>query len=65
MAQLPLEGIYVIEHSASLAGRLAGLLLADQGATVVVSRQNMGTQPLDAYLDRGKLRNEKATRFTR
>jgi crotonobetainyl-CoA:carnitine CoA-transferase CaiB-like acyl-CoA transferase len=35
---LPLSGISVVEYSTGMAGRLAGLLLADQGATVIVSR---------------------------
>jgi crotonobetainyl-CoA:carnitine CoA-transferase CaiB-like acyl-CoA transferase len=58
----PLSGIRVIERSATLSGRLAGLLLADQGAEVLVERA--GPTPLandqrmaldDAYFDRGKI----------
>jgi crotonobetainyl-CoA:carnitine CoA-transferase CaiB-like acyl-CoA transferase len=37
-----------------MAGRLTGLLLADQGATVIVCRKGGAPAPLDAYLDRGK-----------
>lgn len=55
MASSPLHGITVHEHSAGLAGRLTGLLLSDQGATVVIRRAKGDAQPLDAYLDRGKL----------
>ncbi|MBV8919193.1 CoA transferase [Bradyrhizobium sp.] len=52
----PLHGVRVIERSATLSGRLAGLLLADQGAEVFVER---GTGPTpggldDAFFDRGK-----------
>jgi len=31
---LPLQGVRVLERSGALAGRLTGLLLADQGAAV-------------------------------
>ena len=55
MGAMPLEGIYVVEYSAGLAGRLTGLLLADQGATVVIGRKRHGHEPLDAFLDRGKI----------
>src|SRR5690242_18178036 len=34
----PLRGVRVVERSATLSGRLAGLLLADQGAEVFVER---------------------------
>ncbi len=51
---LPLSGISVVEYSTGMAGRLAGLLLADQGATVIVCREAGQPAPLDAYLDRGK-----------
>ena len=58
---LPLAGIRVIERSHLLSGRLAGLLLADQGAEVFVERA--GPTPVadqrvaldDAYFDRGKI----------
>src|SRR5438105_303345 len=44
----PLQGIRVIERSATLSGRLAGLLLADQGAGVFVER---GASPSPGGLD--------------
>src|SRR5277367_6175203 len=57
----PLAGIRVIERSNLLSGRLAGLLLADQGAEVYVERAGP-TPPADqrvalddAYFDRGKI----------
>ena len=53
----PLRGVRVIERSATLSGRLAGLLLADQGAEVFVERGD-GPTPggLDnAFFDRGKI----------
>ena len=57
----PLAEIRVIERSNLLSGRLAGLLLADQGAEVFVERA--GATPAadqrvaldDAYFDRGKI----------
>ena len=52
----PLRGVRVIERSATLSGRLAGLLLADQGAEVFVERGG-GSTPGgldDAFFDRGK-----------
>ena len=53
--RLPYNGIRVIESSKTLAGRLAGLLFADQGAEVLVARE-AGFKPdeLDEYLDRNK-----------
>src|SRR5947209_4147454 len=53
----PLRGVRVIERSAMLSGRLAGLLLADQGAEVFVER-GTGAAPGgldDAFFDRGKV----------
>lgn len=53
----PLHGVRVIERSRLLSGRLAGLLLADQGAEVFVERAP-GAAPGgldDAYFDRGKI----------
>ncbi|HEY1425177.1 MAG TPA: CoA transferase, partial [Caulobacteraceae bacterium] len=53
----PLQGLHVIERSAVLSGRLAGLLLADQGAQVFVER-GAGPTPGgldDAFFDRGKI----------
>ena len=57
----PLAGIRVIERSNLLSGRLAGLLLADQGAEVFLERT--GPTPAadqrvaldDAFFDRGKI----------
>ena len=54
MSLLPLSGISVVEYGTGLAGRLAGLLLADQGATVFVCREKGEPATLDVYLDRGK-----------
>lgn len=55
-SSLPLRGIRVKETSAMLSGRLAGLLLADQGAEVwTLDRPSLGSEEgLDDYLDRGK-----------
>jgi crotonobetainyl-CoA:carnitine CoA-transferase CaiB-like acyl-CoA transferase len=53
----PLQGVRVIERSALLSGRLAGLLMADQGAEVFVER-GAGVAPGgldDAFFDRGKI----------
>ena len=54
MSLLPLSGLSVVEYSTGMAGRLAGLLLADQGAIVAICREGGMPVPLDAYLDRGK-----------
>jgi hypothetical protein len=52
---LPYSGIRIIELSNTLAGRLAGLLFADQGAEVLVVRENSyKPDDLDEYLDRNK-----------
>jgi CoA-transferase family III len=52
---LPLDGIRVCERSRTLAGRLAGLLLADQGAEVfALPRARSAQEGLDDYLDRNK-----------
>jgi|GEM_PF-1624203 len=52
---LPLQGIRVLEHSDNLAVRLAGLLLADQGAEVfALDHERLADDEIDAYLDRGK-----------
>ena len=53
----PLVGVRVIERSATLSGRLAGLLLADQGAEVFVERSASAAQGVldDAFFDRGKV----------
>lgn len=67
MSHLPYEGICVLEKSGLLSARLIGLLLADQGAKVLVARSEHNAPPssgpldptlhfahLDPYLDRGK-----------
>jgi hypothetical protein len=53
----PLQGVRIIERSATLSGRLAGLLLADQGADVFVERgAGIATGDFDdAFFDRGKV----------
>jgi hypothetical protein len=53
----PLRGVRVIERSATLSGRLAGLLLADQGAEVFVERSASAGQDVldDAFFDRRKI----------
>ena len=67
MSQLPYAGICVVERSGLLSARLIGLLLADQGAQVLVARSDAAPQAskeppdpslhfehLDPYLHRGK-----------
>ncbi len=55
MSQLPYAGIRIIELSKTLAGRLTGLLFADQGAQVLVERESGYTpDEHDEYFDRGK-----------
>jgi len=51
----PYESVRVIELSQTLAGRLTGLLLADQGAQVFVERDKPSAEFDDAYFDRGKM----------
>ena len=52
---LPLQGIRVLERSNTLAIRLAGLLLADQGADVfALDHGRLADGEIDAYLNRGK-----------
>jgi crotonobetainyl-CoA:carnitine CoA-transferase CaiB-like acyl-CoA transferase len=52
---LPLQGVRVLERSGALAARLAGLLLADQGAAVfALDRDSAGEENIDCYLNRGK-----------
>ncbi len=55
MSPLPYDGIRIIESSETVAGRLAGLLFADQGAEVFVERAP-GHEPddQDEYFDRNK-----------
>ena len=68
MSRLPYDGICVLEKSGLLSARLIGLLLADQGARVLVAKSERNCvsscDPLDPtedwsdlapYLDRGKL----------
>ena len=56
MSRLPYENVRIIEQSATLTGRLVGLLFADQGADVFVEREGGSTSgEHDAYLDRGKI----------
>ncbi|MGH8388881.1 MAG: CoA transferase [Pseudomonas sp.] len=52
----PLEGVRVIEFSRLLSGRLAGLLMADQGAEVFFERRaGSSSSSLDGtFFDRGK-----------
>jgi hypothetical protein len=54
-ARLPYNGIRIIELSSTVTGRLAGLLFADQGAEVIISRK-AGFKPdeHDEYFDRNK-----------
>lgn len=56
MPAAPLQGVLVHERSSGLTGRLTGLLLADQGASVVACRPAAPAEALDLYLDRGKRR---------
>jgi hypothetical protein len=52
---LPLKGIRVLETNGLLATRLAGLLLADQGAEVfALERDDAEREDIDCYLNRGK-----------
>lgn len=50
----PLDSLRVIDASHRLAGRLAALLLADQGADVVRVHEQPEATPLDAVLNRNK-----------
>ena len=50
----PLQGIRVYEKSQTLAGRLAGLLLADQGAEVYAMPPAKPDASVDDYLGRGR-----------
>jgi crotonobetainyl-CoA:carnitine CoA-transferase CaiB-like acyl-CoA transferase len=52
---LPLQGVRVLERSGALAGRLTGLLLADQGAAVfALDPGDTAEENIDQYLNRGK-----------
>lgn len=56
MNRLPYHDIRIIERSATLTGRLIGLLFADQGAEVFVERgASSAPGEHDGYLDRGKI----------
>lgn len=59
MCAMALKGVRVIEYASGLAGRTAGLLLADQGASVVICRKDAEAKPIDAFLDRSKFKNDK------
>ena len=55
MSHLPYTGVRIVESSATLSGRLVGLLFADQGAQVRCSNSSARAgHEVDAYLDRGK-----------
>ncbi|RDS80865.1 hypothetical protein DWU98_13045 [Dyella monticola] len=55
MSQSPFAHLRVQQQSTTLAGRLAGLLLADQGAEVYASDYPANAhEGIDEYLDRGK-----------
>jgi crotonobetainyl-CoA:carnitine CoA-transferase CaiB-like acyl-CoA transferase len=55
MSQLPYAGIRIVELSATLSGRIVGLLFVDQGAQVWCSNDSARVgQEVGAYLDRGK-----------
>jgi crotonobetainyl-CoA:carnitine CoA-transferase CaiB-like acyl-CoA transferase len=52
---MPLQAIRILETGTTAAARLAGLLLADQGAEVFsLDHGRPSNQGLDDYLDRGK-----------
>jgi crotonobetainyl-CoA:carnitine CoA-transferase CaiB-like acyl-CoA transferase len=56
LTAMPLQGIRVLETGATPAARLAGVLLADQGADVFsLDHGRLSNGGLDDYLDRGKL----------
>jgi len=56
MGTSPYNGIRLIELSSTLAGRLAGLLFADQGAEVFVERPaDFKPDEHDEYFDRNKI----------
>jgi crotonobetainyl-CoA:carnitine CoA-transferase CaiB-like acyl-CoA transferase len=56
MNRLPYDDVRIIEKSATLTGRLIGLLFADQGAEVFVERRvSAAPGEHDGYLDRGKI----------
>ncbi len=52
---LPLQGIRVLETGRTLAARLAGVLLSDQGAEVfALDRDHAAEEGIEDYLNRGK-----------
>ncbi len=53
--QMPYKNVRIIELSQTLAGRLTGLMFADQGAEVYVERDKPSAEFDDAYFDRGKM----------
>ncbi len=56
MSKLPYEKVNVVELSKTIAGRLAGLLLADQGANVFILNNNeQKKEKLDTYFNRNKI----------
>lgn len=56
LTAMPLQGIRVLETGATPAARLAGVLLADQGADIFsLDHGRLSNGGLDDYLDRGKL----------
>ena len=56
MGSLPYNSIRILELSSTLAGRLAGLLFADQGAEVFIERPADYTpDEHDQYFDRNKI----------
>jgi crotonobetainyl-CoA:carnitine CoA-transferase CaiB-like acyl-CoA transferase len=56
MSRLPYANVRIFEKSATLTGRLIGLLFADQGAEVFVERAVSSTpSEHDEYFDRGKI----------
>lgn len=53
--EAPLDGVRVIGLGGAWAGRVAGMLMADQGADVIdVRRPDQAAHPVDPLLDRGK-----------
>jgi crotonobetainyl-CoA:carnitine CoA-transferase CaiB-like acyl-CoA transferase len=62
MSHLPYAGVRIVEASATLSGRIVGLLFADQGAAVRCSPDTERTgHDVDDYLDRGKQKVDAVT----
>jgi crotonobetainyl-CoA:carnitine CoA-transferase CaiB-like acyl-CoA transferase len=56
MSTLPYQNIRILEKSTTIAGRLLGLLFADQGAEVIIPRdKNSPISKYDNYFDRNKI----------